>query len=85
MVLTYFKGFLECWVYKKHVMEAVVTSGALIGGFGIVMVFFYLNVLHYTLVKRNQTCIERLDNKNNKGKDQVDDSIYDFGTYYNFC
>lgn len=53
MVLTYFKGFLECWVYKKHVMEAVVTSGALIGGFGIVMVFFYLNVLHYTLVKRN--------------------------------
>ena len=50
MTITFFKCFLECWVFKKTVGAALENSLVFLGGCLVIVVFGYLNVLHYMLI-----------------------------------
>lgn len=64
MSITYFKCFLETWVYKQTLLSAVSNSLLFLAGCGLVLLFGYLNILHFMLIKENATINERIARDN---------------------
>lgn len=55
MSITYFKCFLESWVYKKKNYDALLNSSVFVIMIALVFIFTYMCILHFTLIKENAT------------------------------
>ncbi len=63
MTVTFFRCFLETWVGKKTMWAAISNSLVFLLGCAVIMMFGYLTILHFMLIRDNATCSERLGKK----------------------